>query len=231
MPQAIRIALVGDRDPAVTAHRAIPLALSLAAEELDCAVEANWIGTDAINPATPDFGGYHAIWCIPASPYRQMAGALAAIRHARTTQLPYLGTCAGFQHAVVEYARNVLDLPDADHAETNPEGSTLVIAALSCSLVEVRGTVHLVPGTRLATAYGATTADEGYNCNYGMAPHYAGLFDLPPLRIAARDDEGAVRAIELEDHPFFVATLYQPERAALEGRAHPVVNAFVKAAM
>jgi CTP synthase (UTP-ammonia lyase) len=231
MPATIRIGLVGDHDPAVTAHRAIPLALTLAATALDVTVEATWVGTASLDPEVTGLAHYHGIWCVPASPYQSMQGALNTIQMARVERIPFLGTCAGFQHAVIEYARSVLGLVEADHGETNPAGNTLVIAALNCALVETRGTVHLVAGSQLAGVYGAPSAEEGYHCNYGLAPQYAGLFDLPPLRIAARDrDDGGVRAIELADHPFFVATLYQPERAALNGTSHPLIKAFVSAA-
>ena len=67
-------------------------------------------------------------------------------------------------------------------------------------------------------------------CNYGLNPAYEALFRDSALRVAAQDEAGAVRAVELSRHPFFVATLFQPERAALRGAEHPLVTAFVQAA-
>jgi len=64
--------------------------------------------------------GFDGFWCVPASPYRDIDGALRAIRFAREQRRPFLGTCGGFQHAVLEYARNVLGWADAEHGELAP---------------------------------------------------------------------------------------------------------------
>jgi CTP synthase (UTP-ammonia lyase) len=106
-----------------------------------------------------------------------------------------------------------------------------LIARLSCSLVEQRGRVMLAEGSRLRTVYGVDQAEEGYRCNYGLNPEYESLFCGGALRVAARDAAGEVRAVELAVHPFFLATLFQPERAALRGAEHPLVTAFVAAAV
>jgi CTP synthase (UTP-ammonia lyase) len=166
---------------------------------------------------------------VPASPYRSMAGALTAIRHAREAGVAFLGTCGGFQHAVVEYARDVLGWADAEHAETAPGAARAVISPLECSLVEASGRVRLFPGSRIAAAYGAEATTEQYHCRYGLSREFRAELLTGPLRAAADDATGEVRAVELDGHPFFVATLFQPERAALDGEAAPLVNAFVKA--
>ncbi|HJU50006.1 MAG TPA: CTP synthase [Pseudogulbenkiania sp.] len=225
----IRIALVGDFDATVPAHQAIPPALQLAAEALDMEVEATWLGTDGIHDPD-DARGFHGIWCVPASPYRSMDGALRAIRHARENGVPFLGTCGGFQHAAIEYARHALGWLDAAHAETAPEAERAVIAPLACALVETQAEVRFVPGTRLALAYGVPSSTEGYRCRFGLNPRFAEELTRGPLRVAARDNDGEVRAVELDDHPFFVATLFQPERAALQGLCPPLARAFVQAA-
>ena len=93
-----------------------------------------------------------------------------------------------------------------------------VISPLSCPLVNVSGSVQLLTGTRIATAYGTDEATEVYFCRYGVNPDFRASLIAGPLREAARDDTGELRAVELEDHPFFVATLFQPERAALLGK-------------
>ena len=229
MTRPVRIALVGDHDPAVIAHQAIPVALTLAAREIGVDVDARWFGTETIvDDAALD--GVDGVWCVPASPYRDMGGALRAIRLARVEGRPFLGTCGGFQHAVVEFARGVLGWADADHAETAAEGARLVVTPLSCALVEVGGDVRLLPGTRLARAYGAGACHEGYHCSYGLADGVREALAEHGLRVAAVDDEGDVRAVELDGHAFFVATLFQPERRALAGAVPPVVAAFVRAA-
>src|SRR5215471_4882355 len=132
----MRIALVGDPRPTVRAHAAIPKALGLAAADLGRSdVAWDWVPTESI-PADPSelLAGYAAVWCVPGSPYANMEGALAAIRFARLQGRPFLGTCGGFQHAVIELARNVAGIVGADHQESNPGAGELVVTPLTCSL-------------------------------------------------------------------------------------------------
>src|SRR5437867_8180587 len=220
MNWSINVALVGDRNDSVVAHRAIPKALALAGEALDCEISANWFPTEQIESAA-SLNGQDGVWCVPASPYRSMEGALRAIQWARENHMPFLGTCGGFQHALIEYARNVLGWADAEHGETAPDAPRAVIAPLSCSLVEKRGTIRILPGTILAAAYGALEVEEGYHCRYGLNPEFQRELLQGPLRIAAVDDAGEVRAVELVSDQFFVGTLFQPERPALENRLPP----------
>lgn len=229
--KTVRIALVGDHDPRVTAHRAIPGALELAGLSLGLPLVWEWIGTDRMSDgSTAPIAGADGIWVVPNSPYRSEAGAIAAIRHARETGRAFFGTCAGFQHAVLEFARHVAGLGRAAHAELEPDAETPVIAALQCGLVEQSGDVLIEPDSRLGRAYGISRATETYHCNYGLNPRYEHLLSAGPLRVSARDQAGEVRAVELDGPAFFVATLFQPERSALSGRAHPLINAFVEAA-
>jgi CTP synthase (UTP-ammonia lyase) len=228
---AVRIGLIGDHDPGVTAHRAIPLALELAGARHGVAVSPEWIATDTLAAGvSAALAQCDGIWCVPASPYRSEAGALRGIRFARESRRPFLGTCGGFQHAVLEYARNIMGLTDAAHAETEPGAPEPVIAPLSCALVEASGSVLFTTRSRLAVTYGAAQAVETYHCRYGLNPEFERRLSAGPLRVVARDTAGEVRALELIDHPFFVLTLYQPERSALAGKAHPLVHAFVAAA-
>ena len=151
---------------------------------------------------------------------------------ARETKRPFLGTCGGFQHALIEFARHVAGLAAADHAETNPTADTLVVAPLSCSMVERTGPIRFAPDSLIRAAYGRDTAQEGYHCSYGLNPAHRATLERAGLRFTAFDDAGDVRAAELpaSAHPFFVGTLFQPERAALRGELPPLVAAFVCAA-
>ncbi|MFJ4145514.1 CTP synthase [Pseudomonas sp. NPDC089734] len=226
--KTLQIALVGDFDADVPAHRAIPLALDMAADTANCEVRFQWLPTPDIGDGSV-LAGFDGIWCVPASPYRDMQGALTAIRRAREQQTPFLGTCGGFQHALIEYARNGLGWVDAEHVETSPDALNAIITPLSCSLVETTDSIHLVPGSVIAQAYGMHEIAERYRCRYGLRPELEAAIFGDTLRASGRGPEGDVRCIELQDHPFFVATLFQPERAALEGRVPALVAAFVQA--
>lgn len=229
---AARIALIGDYDPSVTAHQAIPCALELASPTRESAVEWAWIGTDTLDiDVSKQLSEFEAVWCVPASPYASPEGALGAIRFARETGRPFLGTCGGFQHALIEYARNALGLKAAEHAETNPSAELPLIAPLACALVEKSGWIFLERGSRLEMIYGTGEVEETYHCSYGLNPRFEGRLRNTDLRVTARDGAGEARAVELATHPFFIGTLFQPERAALKGIAHPLVNAFVASAL
>ncbi|HEX8149893.1 MAG TPA: CTP synthase [Pyrinomonadaceae bacterium] len=229
--RALRVGLVGDYNPQVKAHVAIPKALALASGEEGLGVEAAWVATSSLGDDPGErLAPFDALWCVPASPYANTEGALGAIRFARERRVPFLGTCGGFQHAVIEYARNVLGHARADHAETNAAAEMPLIAPLACALVGARGRVRFAAGSRVGDIYGAGEAVEEYNCSYGFNPGYLPLLERSAMKVTGVDDEGGVRVVELPEHPFFVATLFQPERSALAGRTHPLVRAFLCAA-
>ncbi|MGB6200598.1 MAG: CTP synthase [Candidatus Acidiferrales bacterium] len=225
MSYRYRVALVGDYDPFVIAHQAIPEALRLSVDAAH-SVEGVWIRTDSISDTQAQLRDFDGIWCVPASPYASMEGALEAIRFARESGRPFLGTCGGFQHAIIEYARNVCGLRKADHAETNPGGSDLVICLLACALVE-RSQEIVLDGGLVQKAYGATRITESYHCSYGLNREHESILLKDELRATAHDLSGEVRAVELSSHPFFVATLFQHERRALRGEAPPLVKSFL----
>ncbi|MGY4531726.1 CTP synthase (UTP-ammonia lyase) [Pseudomonas sp. TE3786] len=225
----LHIGLIGDYNADVIAHQAIPKALALAGAAVGVSVQPQWLATESL-PGHKHLAEYHGLWAVPATPYRDMDGALFAIRYARERQVPFFGSCGGFQHALLEYARAVLGWADAEHAETHPHATRQVIAPLSCSLVEVSGDIELTADSQLANAYGRQRITEGYHCRYGLNPDFAQALSSGPLRITARDDQGDARGIELEGHPFFVGTLFQPERSALQGSVPPIIQAFIQAA-
>ena len=224
----LRIALVGDYNHDVVAHQAIPLAIDDAAAVLEITADYDWLATSEIK-SRDDLVGYDAIWVVPASPYKNPEGAFIAIQYARENAIPFLGTCGGFRHAIIEYARNVMGVGDAAHQETDSAGR-MVIVPLSCSLVEQEAEVELRPNTLIARAYGREKISEGYHCNYGISPDFAAELEKSDMRVTAWDEDGEIRAVELSNHPFFVATLFQHERNALAGRPVPLVQAMLKAA-
>ena len=147
------IALVGDFSPEVVAHRAIPRALELASTAEQREVTWNWVRTTSIQDAARDLADYSALWVVPASPYANMAGALAAIRWARETRRPLVGSCGGFQHMLIEFARTCAGLNEADTTETNPAGQEPVVSALACSLVGQSGSLRFTPGSQLPNVW------------------------------------------------------------------------------
>ena len=224
-----KIALVGDRSDRHAAHRAIPRALELARERVGEAIAWEWIATRDLRDAAKDLSGFSGLWLVPATPYENAEGAIAAAKWARETRRAILGTCGGFQHMLIEFARNVAGIAEAGHAETDPKGSALVVSPLSCYLVETTGRVLIAGGSLLARAYGADTAVEGYHCRYGVNDDYRPILEKAGLAFTARDDAGGLRAAELPSHPFYLGTLFQPERAALQGILPPVALAFARA--
>lgn len=226
--RSLHIALVGDYDPQITAHRAIPIALELASKQTGHHIGFQWLGTDLITDSAV-LNGFDGVWCVPGSPYRNENGALQAIRFAREQRRPFLGTCGGFQHAVLEYARNVMGWADAAHGETAPEAERALLTPLSCALIETIDCLELDADSLIARAYGRLKVFEGYRCSFGVNPQFERDLLSDRLHAVARDSAGDLRAVELADHPFFVATLFQPERAALEGRVPSLVSAFVEA--
>ncbi len=218
--------MIGDYDPNVVAHQAIPKALALAGGGAD--VHPEWLATESALQAELD--SYAGFWCVPASPYRSMEGALRVIRFAREQGRPFLGTCGGFQHAVLEFARNVLKISTAGHTEVDPSTDEPVITNLTCSLIEASEVLHPVPGTHFHAIYGADEIRETYRCSYGLNPAYVQLLVAGGMRLGVTGPAGEARALELPSHPFFFLTLFQPERSALAGHSHPLIKAFVTAA-
>ena len=227
----IQVALVGDYSANVVAHRAIPVALQKAANAARADISWQWVHTTAIDPGAAMLEGFDGVWLVPASPYRNMAGALAAVRFARETKRPFLGTCGGFQHALIEFARNVAGITDAEHGETSPTATTQLVTPLACALVEQSGEIRFTDGSLISAAYGRASAVEGYRCSYGLNETYRLGLERAGLRFTAFDEDGHIRAAELPTsaHPFFVGTLFQPERAALRGEAPPLITAFARA--
>ena len=228
----VSIGLIGDYNPNVKAHIAIPEALKLVSEEIQANVDSHWLPTESlIENYRESLSSFNGLWCVPASPYKSMEGALNGICFARENKIPFLGTCGGFQHAVIEYVRDVLGMSNASHAETNPEAELKIITSLSCSLVEKKGGIKFKEGSKIAGIYNSAEAVEEYHCNYGINPKYREIFANEDITITGFDLEKEPRVFEISSHPFFIATLYQPERSAFSGKTHPLIKAFVTASL
>jgi CTP synthase (UTP-ammonia lyase) len=227
----LRICVIGDYQPANATHTASTSALHQAAASVGHTVAVDWVPTVEITSAdAPRIQGANALLIAPGSPYRHMDGALFAITYARTRDVPLLGTCGGFQHVVVEYARNVLGVRDADHAESSPEATTQVITPLTCSLFGERMEVDVRPGTKAFDAYGRTRTTERYYCNFGLNPAYVEQLEQAGLVVSGVDHNGEVRILEHPTLRFFMGTLFVPQTSSAPADPHPLVVALVEAA-
>ncbi|ONN53203.1 hypothetical protein AC057_15045 [Acinetobacter genomosp. 33YU] len=227
-----RICLIGDFSDEVLAHRAINLSFRIAQTKYKDKFTHHWVQTrDIEEEVSSQFSEYDAIWCVPASPYENMLGVLNVLHYVRTNKVPFLGTCGGYQHAFIEYARNALSLNGADHAEVHPNAAIQIVTPLSCALVETCEVISILKGTLLHTLYGLDRVEEQYHCSFGFNEDYIACFKSDSFKFSAINSEGKVRAFELTDHPFFVGTSYQPERTAFRGNLHPIVDNFILAAI
>lgn len=129
---------------------------------------------------------------------------------------------------LVEHARNLCAIPDAVHAEYGRPG-TQIVSLLACSLADDTIEVELTAGSRLMGLYGTDTATERTTCNYGLNPEHAHIAALHGLHVAAVDDTAEVRAVERTDHPFFLATLFQPQLTSSADAPHPIWLGFIAA--
>jgi CTP synthase (UTP-ammonia lyase) len=224
-----RIALVGDRSANVRAHARIPGLIDALLSRESIALDPYWIATpDAAGCA---LDGFDAIWVAPGSPYESGEGAIAAVRTAREQGIPFLGTCGGFQYALLEFARNVCGLAEVENAEVTPDAAEHLIVPLECSLMGHEEAVMVVPGTLAATVSGPGRRTERYHCAFGLNPAYLDTLACHGLRFSGFDDSGHVRIAELPTHPFFIGTLFQPELQGDGTQPHPIIRALAEAAV
>jgi CTP synthase (UTP-ammonia lyase) len=222
-----RIGIIGDYNPDNPTHVATNEGIQHAAEVLgECSFESSWLATDQ----PQEFDEYQGLLCSPGSPYKSLEGALHGIQYAREQKIPFLGTCGGSQHLVLEYARNVMGIREAAHAETDPYASCLFITPLSCSLVGTTMEVRVKPGTQAAAIYRDTRVTERYYCNFGLNPAYEEQLVRAGLEISGTDQGGEARIMELSSHPFFIGTLFVPQANSSKEKPHPIVLAFLRSA-
>jgi CTP synthase (UTP-ammonia lyase) len=221
----MRIVALGDRDPQYLTHREIDAAL----EHFPRGVQTGWLATD--DPAAQALDDADGIWLLPGTPYREEAVAHAAISHCLRTGTPFLGTCGGFQHACLVLARERGSQRNAAHAESDPGAIDPLIAPLACTLYGERRTVHPIAGTRLADICGDQPFEGFHYCGYGITDGNAEKLAKANVTISATAPDAGVEAIELPDHPFFLATAFQPQVGVSEtGRLPPLLTAFLRAA-
>jgi CTP synthase (UTP-ammonia lyase) len=241
---AVRIGILGDFNPEFRSHLATPDALQHSARKLNLKVESQWIPTPSLTASDVEkiLENYDGLWGAPGSPYKSFDGMLKGIEFARRRDWPFLGTCGGFQYVLIEFARNVLRIADADSAENNSGSKNIVIYPVACAVTGRKGDapklsgmmpeIRLRPGSYLQSFYGKgkEVVSEEFFCNFEVNPDYEWATMEAGFPVVARGSQGEIRAIESPTHRFFVATLFQPQLSSTERSPHPVVTAFVQAA-
>src|SRR5215831_2654919 len=227
----IRIGILGDFNASNDTHLATSKAFDHIGKHLSEDLLYEWVATERISS---DFASitekYDGFLFAPGSPYKDMNAVLRVIQYARENKIPALGTCGGFQHMVIEFARNVLDIKDAQHAEEDPYASTLVINPLSCSLYGKALEIEIIDeGARCYSAFNSRNITENYYCNFGLNPEYQQQLHDAGFRIVASDIHKEARIIELDDHPFFMGTLFVPQVNSRSEKPHPIILEFGKA--
>jgi len=242
VPDTVRIGIIGDFNPEFRSHHATNDALQHAATKLGITVESQWLPTPPLAEPGSDksLEAFDGLWASPGSPYKSMDGMLKGIEFARRRDWPFLATCGGFQYTVIECARNVLGIKDADTAENNSGSKNIIIYPVACAVPDRTGNapklsglvpeIRIRPGSYLQTFYSSDVITEEFFCNFELNPDYEWCSIEAGFPIAARGPQGEVRAIESPTHRFFIATLFQPQLSSKANKPHPLVIAFVQAA-
>ena len=242
--QAVRIGILGDFNPELPSHHATNDALQHAAHKLKLNVESSWIPTQSLTTPNSEknLETFDGLLAAPGSPYKSFDGMLRGIEFARRRDWPFLGTCGGFQYALIEFARNVLGITDADSAENNSGSKNIVIYPVACAVPHRKDAapklsgkvpeIRLRPGSYLQSFYGKDKeiVTEEFFCNFEVNPDYEWATMEAGFPVVARGAQGEIRAIESPTHRFFTATLFQPQLSSTEKNPHPVILAFVQAA-
>ena len=171
---------------------------------------------------------------------RGLEGKMVAVQYAREHGIPFLGICLGMQMAVIEYARHVLHLTDANTSEVDPHTNHPVITLMEDQDLQNLGHTmrlgkyrcQLVPGTKSYKAYGTPEIEERHRHRYEFNNEYAQRFmDNGMIMAGINPDRKLVEIVEIPDHPWFVAVQFHPELKSRPNRPHPLFRDFVAASL
>ncbi len=169
---------------------------------------------------------------------RGVSGKIAAATYARENRVPYMGICLGMQVAVIDFARNVLGISDADSSEFAKNCTPVIDIMADHNAADMGGTLRLgaypcviTPATRAAEIWGATTINERHRHRYEMDIKLEEKFAAAGMIISGRSPDGKLpEIVEIPSHPFFVAGQFHPEFQSSPYSGHPMFNAFIAAA-
>lgn len=226
----MKIAIIGEFDKDFRPHVATNEAIEHSRKIVACDFVAEWVSTEYVETNFEEvLKTYKGFWIAPGSPYKSMKGAIKLIQHTRLKKIPTIGTCGGFQHMVIEFARNVLNVKEAEHAEYNPYASKLVVNPLSCDLKGEPLEIEIIDKkSKTYDIYKSVLIKEKYYCNFGLNPEYQTQFDENGFKIVGSDKHKEARIVELENHPFFIATLFVPQDNSTIEKPHKLVTEFLK---
>lgn len=238
----VRIALVGKYVALHDAYVSLVEALKHASAQEQAEVELHWVDAETLDNhhIHEILGDVDGILVPGGSGDRGAEGKILAIEYARTHGVPFLGIGLGMQLAFVAFVRSLLGLAQATSAEVSPDSAFAVVVPhvsfkdgedpRSASFVGSRE-MHLTEKSRLRTIYGTDRIRERLRHRYELVSSYADQLLPYGVQIGAYDEEGRIEALELNDHPWFFATLYHPEYRSRPNRPHPLIASFVKAAL
>ena len=239
----VRIAVVGKYVSLPDAYLSVVEALGHAGIHHDVEVDIAWVPADdlqAPGAAERALQGMHGVLVPGGFGVRGIEGKVAAARHARERGVPYFGICLGLQVAVVEVARHVLGLLDANSSEFAPDTPDAVVDLMpdQRDVADLGGTMRLgvypckvIEGTRAAAAYGEPVVYERHRHRWEVANRYrTRLAEAGVVFSGLSPDDRLVELVELRDHPWYVGTQAHPEFRSRPNRPHPLFRDFVGAA-
>jgi CTP synthase len=239
----VAIAVVGKYIKHHDAYKSIYEALDHAGIALSSRILVRKVDSEEVEREGPEaaLGGVDGILVPGGFGYRGIGGKIEAIRYARERQVPFFGICLGLQCAVIEFARNVVGLEDANTTEIDSNCRHPVICMLNeqFAITDKGGTMRLgskpcdlVEGSLAHEAYGQREVCERHRHRYEFNNQYRQQFEANGLRITGTGANGKlVEVIELADHPWFLAVQCHPEFKSKPTRAHPLFVGFVKASL
>ncbi|MGL4663287.1 MAG: CTP synthase [Culicoidibacterales bacterium] len=243
LEKQVRVALVGKYVELQDAYLSVAESLRHAGYANDASVEIIWVNSEEKSgeEIVEILKTVDALLVPGGFGVRGVDGKLAAIKYARENNLPFFGICYGMQLAIIEYARNVAGLTDANSTEINENTSAPVIDYLPEQYVGISlgGTLRLgayecdiEKGTKVAQAYGKTKISERHRHRYEFNNTYKKVLEDAGLTFAATNPQtGLCEIIELADHPWFVACQFHPEFLSRPLKAHPLFKGLITAGL